>query len=177
MAKAFVGSNPTPRTISEIWIVTEKSLKINDQTNIVRETIYDVRGRIEAATRRINTSDQISKRNRQLIFDFSEHCRQGLSSLSVLFYLNGFWNIARYAKRNFDRMDRHDIEAFVKRIQNNGYSPRTVADYLTAIKTFWKWLEGKGETYPEKIAWIRPKHNNRKVRLPDELLTKDDIEP
>lgn len=98
-----------------------------------------------------------------------------MSNLGVLFYLNRFWNIARYTKKNFDKMDKRDIEALVKRIQNNDYSPRTVADYLIAIKTFWKWLEGKGETYPEKVAWVKPKHNNRKVRLPEELLTKDDI--
>jgi len=172
-----VGSNPTPRTNSEIWIVTEKSLKISGQKDIVREDIYDVKGRIEAVTKRINTCDQISKQNRQLIFDFCEYCSlQGLSNLRILFYLNRFWNIARYTKKSFDRMDKRDIEALVKRIQNDGYSPRTIADHLTAIKTFWKWLEGKGEVYPEKVAWIKPKHNSRKVRLPEELLTKEDID-
>ena len=33
-----------------------------------------------------------------------------------------------------------------------------------------------GETYPEKVAWIKPRHNNRKARLPEELLTKEDID-
>lgn len=128
--------------------MTEKSLKIEDQKNIVRESIYDVKGRIEAVTNRISSSDQISRRNRQLTFDFCEYCRlQGLSNLRVLFYLNRFWTIDRYVKKNFDRMNKRDIEALVKRIQNNGYSPRTVADYLTAIKTFWKWLECRGEAY------------------------------
>jgi len=172
-----VGSSPTPRTNSEIWIVTEKSLKIEDQNNIVKENIHNVKGRIEAVTRRINTSDQISKKNRQLIFDFCEHCKlQGLSNIRVLFYLNRFWNIARYAGKDFDQMKRYDIEVLVKRIQDNGYSPRTVADHLTAIKTFWKWLDGKDETYPAKVAWIKPKHNNRKAKLPEELLTKEDID-
>jgi len=172
-----VGSNPTPRTNSEIWIVTEKSLKIKDQKNIVKEDIYDVKGRLEAVTRRINASDQISRKNRQLVFDFCEHCRlQGLSNIRVLFYLNRFWNIARYVGKDFDQMNRRDIETLVKRIQNNGYSPRTVADHLTAIKTFWKWLDGKGETYPEKVAWIKPRHNNRKTKLPEELLTKEDVD-
>ena len=137
--------------------MTEKSLKIKDQKNIVKESIYDVKGRI-AVTRRINASDQISARNHQLIFNFSEHCRlQGLSNLKILFYLNRFWNIARYTEKNFDKLNKHDIEALVKRIQNIGYSPRTVADYLMAIKTFWKWLEGKSEIYPEKVAWIKPR--------------------
>ena len=157
--------------------MTEKSLKIENQKNIVKESIYNVEGRIEAVTRRISTSDKISNKNRKLIFDFCSHCRlQGLSNLRILFYLNRFWNIARYAQKNFDKMDKRNIEELVTRIQNNDYSPRTVADYLTAIKTFWKWLEGKDETYPEKVTWIKPKHNNRKAKLPEELLTKDDID-
>ena len=157
--------------------MTEKSLKIKDQKDIVKENIYDVQGRIEAVTRRINTSNKVSKRNRQLIFEFCKHCKlQGLSNLRILFYLNRFWNIARHAQKNFDKMDKRDIQELVTRIQDNGYSPRTVADYLTAIKTFWKWLEGKDEIYPDKVSWIKPKHNNRKVKLPEELLTKDDID-
>jgi site-specific recombinase XerD len=41
-------------------------------------------------------------------------------------------------RKDFDAMNKRDIEALVKKIQNNGCSPRTVADYLTAIKAFWK---------------------------------------
>jgi hypothetical protein len=96
--------------------VTEKSLKIEDQKNIVKEDIYDVKGRVEAVTRRINTTDQISNKNRKLIFDFCEHCRLlGLSNIRVLFYLNRFWNITRHVKKDFDQMNRRDIEACVKR--------------------------------------------------------------
>jgi integrase/recombinase XerD len=157
--------------------VTEKSLKIENQKNIVKESIYDVKGRIESVKRKISASDQISERNRQLVFDFCEHRRlQGLSNLRILFYLNRFWNIARYATKRFDGMDRHDIETIVGRVQNSGFSPRTVADHLTVIKTFWKWLEGKDEIYPEKVAWIKARYSNRKIRLPEELLTNEDID-
>jgi hypothetical protein len=59
--------------------VTEKSLKIENQKSIVKESIYNVKGRIESVKRKISASDQISERNRQLIFDFCEHRRlQGL---------------------------------------------------------------------------------------------------
>jgi hypothetical protein len=128
--------------------VTEKSLKIENQESIVKESIYNVQGRIESVRRKISASDQISERNCQLIFDFCEHRKlQGLSNLRILFYLNRFWNIARYAAKPFDRMDRHDIETIVDRVQNSGFRPRTVADHLTLIGTFWKWLEGKDEIY------------------------------
>jgi len=55
--------------------VTEKSLKIENQKSIVKENIYDVKGRIESVKRKISASGQISERNRELIFDFCEHRR------------------------------------------------------------------------------------------------------
>ena len=41
----------------------------------MKQNIYDIKGKLEAVTRRIDASDQISERNRQLIFDFCEHRR------------------------------------------------------------------------------------------------------
>ena len=147
------------------------------QESIVKESIYDVKGRIESVRKKIGASGQISKRNRQLIFDFCEHRKlQGLSNLRILFYLNRFWNIARYTTERFDRMDKHDVETIVDRAQNRAFGPRTVADHLTVMRTFWKWLEGKDDVYPEKVAWIKARYNNRKIGLPEELLTKDDID-
>ena len=41
----------------------------------MKQNIYDIKGKLEAVTRRIDASDQISERTRQLIFDFCEHRR------------------------------------------------------------------------------------------------------
>ena len=63
-------------------------------------------------------------------------------------------------------MGKHDIERIVDRVQNSGFSPRTLADHLTVVKTFWKCLEGKDEIYPEKVAWIKARYSNRKITIP-----------
>jgi len=49
---AAVGSNPTPRTF------------------LVKQSICDIKGKLEAVTGRIDASDQISERNRQLNLRF-----------------------------------------------------------------------------------------------------------
>ena len=152
VSQGFVGSNPTSRTNSENWIVTEKDLKIKNQKNIVKESIYDIKGITESVTNRIKASNEILEANKQLIFKFCDHCSlQGLSNHRVLFYLNRFWNIARYTKKDFNKMTKQDIEEIVKTIIENRFKPRTIEDHLTAIKTFWKWLEGNGEIYPHKV--------------------------
>ena len=48
----------TPRTYSKNWIVAEKDLD-KKQKNIVRENIYDAKGRIESVTKKIETSNEI----------------------------------------------------------------------------------------------------------------------
>jgi site-specific recombinase XerD len=103
-------------------------------------------------SRRLKESKETTQRNKELVFRFTDNCSlRGLSKLRVLFYLNRFWNIARLAEKDFDQMDREDIEELVRKLQMKGFEPRTVSDHLMAIKTFWKWLERCEDAYPEKV--------------------------
>jgi len=155
-----------------------RDLSSENEKRIVRDNPYNLEGRIRAVTKRIESSSAISKRNKNFIFEFCDHAAlQGLSEARVLFYLNRFWNLARYINQDFDHLTRKEIEQLVRRIQNNGFSPHTVSDHLVVIKKFWKWLEGNDEEYPEKVKWIKPKRNlNGRAKLPEELLTKEDID-
>ena len=84
----------------------------------MRESIYNIENRLENVTKRINQSNQISPRNKELIWAFCEHCKaQGLSQLRIIFYLNRFWNIARQADKDFDQMTRADVEHLVLAIR------------------------------------------------------------
>jgi hypothetical protein len=119
---------------------------------------------------RIKESKEITPRNKELIFKYTDNCSlRGLSKLRVPFYLNRFWNIARLAEKDFDKMDRKRIEELVRKIQMRGFKPRTVSDHLTAIRTFWKWLEGNEDVYPEKVRWIKPWRSDKTRKLPEQL--------
>jgi hypothetical protein len=122
---------------------------------------YGVERRLELVTRRIRESREITQRNRELIFGFTDNCSlRGLSKLRALFYLNRFWNIARLAEKDFDKMSREDIEKLVRKLQTKEFEPRTVSDHLTAIKTFWKWLERCEDAYPEKVDQAMAQQQN-----------------
>ena len=125
--------------------------------NRIVNDIYGVQRRLELVSRRLRESKEITQRNKELIFRYTDNCSlRGLSKLRVLFYLNRFWNIARLAEKDFDKMDREGIEELVRKLQLKAFEPRTVSDHLTAIKTFWKWLERCEDAYPEKVRWIKP---------------------
>ncbi len=155
-----------------------KDLNSKNENEIVREDPYNLQGRIKAVTRRIENSTAISKTNKQLIFQFCDKATlEGLSQARILFYLNRFWNLARYVEKDFNRLTRKDIEELVRKVQNNGFSPQTVSDHLVVVKKFWKWLEGSDEEYPDKVKWIKPKRHlkNGRTKLPEQLLTIADI--
>ncbi len=51
----------------------------------------------------------------------------------------------------------------------------TIYTYKTILKRFYKWLNGKDEEYPPEVKWIHPKMSKRNKKLPDELLSMDDV--
>ncbi len=156
---------------------TQNGIVRNEPENRIVNDVYGVQRRLELVSRRPRELKEITQRNKELIFRFTDNCSlRGLSKLRVLFYLNRFWNIAKLAEKDFDKMDRESIEELVRKLQMKAFEPRTVSDHLTAIKTFWKWLERCEDTYPEKVRWIKPWRSNKTRKLPEQLLTKEDVE-
>ncbi len=159
------------------YFQNENSIVRSKPENAIVEDVYDIERRIQLTSKRIRSSEEITQRNKELIFKFVDHCTlRGLSKFRAIFYLSKFWNIARFVNKDFDKMNQGDIEALVKKIQLKGFAPRTASDHLTAIKTFWKWLENTSDTYPEKVKWIKPWRRSGACKLPEELLSKEDIE-
>ena len=136
-------------------------LKAEVQTGIVTGDIYKVQYRVENVNKRIESSQRIKPRNRELIRKFCDHYRlQGLSALRVVFYLNRFWNIARLATKNFDDMTKEDAQRLVMGVRDlwkrsgEPLSDRTITDHLAAIKTFWKWTPIPAQTESVGLAGL-----------------------
>ena len=162
---------------------TENGLNVEIERENVREDIYNIQGRLQNITKRINHSPAISDHNKELIWKFCEHCKlQGLSTLRVLFYLNRFLNIAKLAQKDFDQMTKDDVQQLVLGVRElrkrNGQpvSERTIQDHLTAIKTFWKWMKGVDNELPPEVKWIKTSLHGSNSQLPQDLPNPEDIE-
>jgi len=149
----------------------------------VRTSIYNIENRLQNVTKRINTSPKISTHNKELIWKFAENCKiQGLSTLRIIFYLNRFYNIGRVAPKDFDQMERRDVEQLVlavrsiKQTSGEPLAERTILDHMTAIKTFWRWLKETDDETPPEVRWIKTRPSKKGSKLPDELPNPDDIQ-
>jgi len=149
----------------------------NESENRIVEDVYDAERRAGLVGKTITESREITEQDRHLIFKFAENgLLRGLSKTRAIFYPSRFWNIARLVDKNFERMSKKDIEQPVRETQKKGIAPRTASDHPTAIKTLRKWVEKAGDTYPEKVRWIKAFRRNGACRLPEELLSREDLE-
>jgi len=132
--------------------------------------------RVEAAKKRIR-SLSIPAKNRRAILAFCDSCfSQGLSSPRVLKYLSHLSTIAPSFTKEFTRVTRADVEKVVRRIEGSGYSEWTKHDYKITLKKFFRWLRGTEDEYPPEVKWIRSTIRNGRLKLPDEILTPQEVQ-
>ncbi len=130
---------------------------------------------IEASKERIRDNENILEENKKLIFDFDRHLVLNDYSLARRYkYIIRLPKFAEQLDVSFDEAVKRDIEDLIMWIQKkDDISDRTRSDYKVLLKRFYRWIGG-GE-YPEKVEWIKPTHNHSNDKLPDDLLTEDDV--
>lgn len=122
--------------------------------------------------------ERISDREKELLWNFYYYCYStNLSATRVLRYMMTLWKLTEFKDREFEKMDKMDIQKIVSEVNRKQYSAHTKKDYRIAIKKFYQWLEGDPTTkeYPDKVKWIRTTLEHNGKRLPEEILTGDDI--
>jgi len=130
--------------------------------------------RLKNARKRVATLT-IPSSNRRAILAFSDSCfSEGLSTRRVIKYLATLSNIALRFPKQFREATRADIEKVVNGIERSDYSDWTKRDFRIALKKFFRWLRRTDE-YPPEVKWLRSTLRNKHRKLPDELLTQQEV--
>lgn len=80
-------------------------------------------------------------------------------------------------KKDFKKATKDDlIRAIDKLNRNPRLADSTKELYKAILKTFYKWLEGADEIFPEKIRWLKPKVHMASNKLPQDVFNEQDIE-
>jgi integrase/ribosomal protein L40E len=88
-------------------------------------------------------------------------------------------NLSKWLKKDFKKANRGDIEKLVQTIESNPLlkSEWTKCDYKVIIKKFYSWLRGfERKEYPPEVRWIKTTLKNKNHKLPEELLTKEEVD-
>ncbi len=130
----------------------------------------------DQASARVDRDDLVCPANKKLILSFAKmRLARGTGKLRVVKCLYGLRFLAHWLEKPFDEATKNDLVELVGEIENQPYSENTKYDFKVILKIFYKWLKGNDEEFPPEIKWLKPKLNNHAHKLPEELLTEEEI--
>jgi integrase/recombinase XerD len=136
--------------------------------------VHRYKRRFELAIDGIKKSD-LSKTTKRLLEEFSDYCiAEGLSLPTTVKHLFCLKNVAKWADKDLDKVEKKDMIKIVKTLEKSHYACEVKHATKVAIKKFYRCLSG-GEEYPENVRWIKSSQGTKK-KLPEELLTSEDIQ-
>jgi site-specific recombinase XerD len=136
---------------------------------------HNYKARLESTLRRIRESKVISKKNKEAMLRFKDYCLLEISVGRTVRYLECLVKLSQWMKVDFEDATLEDVKAVVAKINAKEYSEWTKQLYKVTLKKFYRWLKG-GEKYPEEVEWIRTTVKRNKKKLPEDLLTEEEIE-
>jgi len=142
-----------------------------------RIDIYGLDKQFEYYARRIAEDPAVVPENKADLTAFFNYCfSMGLSKARIFILQHKLYYLAKRFGKSFRLASKDDLLRLVAEIeQDSKYSPWTKHFYKCCLKKFYKWLEGDGERVPEKIAWLKTNIRTCSNRLPEELLTQEDV--
>lgn len=142
-----------------------------------RIDIYDSHKELAYRKKRIENAIEICESNKKYIFEFLDYCfATGLSIQRAVIYADKIFTLAKLLEKDFKEATKQDILSLVGKVERNEkWSFWTKHFYKVTIKKFYKWLEGEGEFYPEKVRWMKNTNYKGERLLPEDLPTREEI--
>ncbi|VVB83624.1 Tyrosine recombinase XerA [uncultured archaeon] len=139
--------------------------------------IHNYKRRLERTLENIKNSKDISDNNKKTILKFHDSCfADGISVCKIERYLYDLARFSQMLNKDFENVEKDDLLKVAGEIEKKEWSPNSKQTFKVMMKKFYKWLEGNGESYPEKIKWLKTNLKNNHKKLPDELINEEEIE-
>lgn len=137
--------------------------------------IYEYEKILKGALKSLGKSP-ICEENKALVESFSRYLfAQGLSPGRVIKYTIEARRLSEQLGKAWKDAGKDDVIELVQKIEvRKDYTEYTKHDYKLTIKKFFKFLK-KTEDYPEEVRWIKLTSKICNRKLPEELLTEDEV--
>jgi len=154
----------------------------------MKEYIHSYQQNLDTVKRHITQSEEISEKNKQLIFDFEKATLLvDQAALPTRYkYVDVLSNtVRRYTSKDLDQLTRKDYEDIVMKLeQNKDIKPATKQKYRAVLKKFGRWVAFGNQAFmqrtinPETVAWIPTSiKKNEKSRInASDLLTEEEVD-
>jgi site-specific recombinase XerD/predicted small metal-binding protein len=139
----------------------------------------DYEQKVRSTLEGVDTSDKVHPDNADLLHQYQRDKElNGMSMATQQRNLSYLKKVAEQAgDQRFEDMDKGDVKDLVVWVHSRDLADDTMDTYKKAIRSFWKWMnEGKNADDINEIAWIELSNSNGDGKLPQDLLTKEDIQ-
>jgi len=131
---------------------------------------------VEGALRRTQADKDVCKANKEIISSFAkDRLAKGIGKLRVSKCIYCLRYMAHWLKKPYTDATKDDLIQLIGEVENKPYSEHSKHDFKAVLKLFYKWIKGNDEVYPPEISWLRSKLRNVVHKLPEELLTEEEI--
>lgn len=139
-------------------------------------TIYKWQTNLDAELRRLYSSKLQSSVKSQIENFAKLRLAKGSTKARVVKCMYCLRFLADWLGKDFAIATKDDLISLVSQIDSRDYSEYTKYDFKIVLKMFYKWLKGNDEEVPIEIKWLKPRMKNYKHKLPEELLTVEEVE-
>ncbi|MBN3037748.1 MAG: tyrosine-type recombinase/integrase [Candidatus Diapherotrites archaeon] len=140
----------------------------------MRTDPYNTNTKLANCLERVRQSPDLCEANKKLILEFhAEAIARGLSEKRCLKYLSTLSRLGSQLGKPFNEAAKGDVIQLLSWLEATGFKEWTKHDYKVILKSFYKWLNN-GE-YPVMVSWVKTSMKNGSHKLPEELLTEEDI--
>lgn len=125
-------------------------------------------------THKVNPECNLSKEQRDTIRRFNDYLTAQQRMIgSRKSYLGVLKIFGLYVKKPFESVTKEDLLNYFRDMESR-LKPRTLSTHVTVIKLFYRWLYNT-EDYPELVRWLKQSRRNHLMRLPEHMLTREEI--
>jgi len=142
---------------------------------MTKKDIHKYKDRINSALKRVKQGNFLKSNKEDLLEFYNYLIAEGMSIGRTAKYLNHLLKITLWLDKSFKKVTKKDIINLVRKIEMKDYSVHTKHDYKVIIKRFFRWHRNS-EEYPEEVKWLKTTVKDNNSKLPEELLTEDDVE-
>jgi len=146
------------------------------QIMTMKESIHNYELIMKSLLNKLENNNSISYRDKELILRFKDDCfAKGLSTARVVKYVYHLIRLNEWLSKDFEDATKEDIQNLVIKIEKCSYVEYTKIELKICIKKIYRMLKNT-EDYPPEVKWIKPGHiKAERIKLPEELLTEEDI--
>lgn len=140
--------------------------------------IHNYKARFERTLQRIQEAQDILKENKHSLLGFKDYClSEGIGLAKLERYLYDLMKYVRMLKKPVLEAKKEDIRAVIAELEQTQLSAETKLCFKIAVRRFHRFLRGIDEkgVYPEEVKWISTHLTENHHKLPEELLTDEDI--